>query len=248
MEHYGLLGFPLGHSFSAQYFTEKFEKLKIDADYKNFEFESIDHAFSELEKIEGLRGFNVTIPYKEKIIPFLNSISPEAASIGAVNAVRVEYDRNNKKYFKGYNTDIIGFVKSISPLLNKDIHKYALILGTGGASKAIAKGLEKIGIGITFVSRNSNDKSITYQDLQNDIIAKNKVIVNCTPVGMYPNIYECPQIPYNYLTHEHLLYDLVYNPLETEFLKRGKTIGCLTKNGLEMLHLQAEAAWNIWTK
>jgi shikimate dehydrogenase len=194
-----------------------------------------------------LCGFNVTIPYKESVLPLLNEVSPAANEIGAVNTVKVVCNAHGEKRLIGHNTDIVGFVESIKPLLKPE-HKKALVLGTGGASKAIMKGLQQLGIGGTYVSRKGGDGRLSYEELTAEVMATHTIIINCSPVGTYPNVQESPLIPYELLTEAHLLYDLVYNPSETEFLKKGAAHGATTKNGLEMLHKQALAAWNIWNE
>lgn len=245
MEKYGLIGYPLKHSFSKGYFNEKFESENIDAEYVNFEIPSIKDFKDVIADNPDLKGLNVTIPYKEQVIPYLDGLSADAEKIGAINVIKIEHDNKGKTKLIGYNSDIIGFVESIKPLL-LDSHKKALILGTGGASKAVYHGLLKLGIESTFVSRTPKFKMLTYEELTKEIIDEHTVIVNCTPVGMYPHVDECPQIPYEYLTSKHLLYDLLYNPNTTLFMKKGEEHGATTKNGLEMLLLQAFAAWEIW--
>lgn len=246
MEKYGLIGRPLGHSFSAGFFAEKFTREKIDATYDNYELLDIPHYFMDLVKsMPELRGLNVTIPYKQDVIPYLNELSDEAKAIGAVNVVKINHREDGSVYLKGFNSDVIGFSESIKPLLHP-WHKKALVLGTGGASKAVVYGLKKMGLIPTYVSRHHREDGLTYQDLSPEIINDNLVIINCSPVGMFPHVDESPAIPYNYLTPKHVLYDLVYNPLETKFLHKGAERGCTIKNGLEMLHLQALASWNFW--
>ena len=243
-ELFGLIGYPLGHSFSAKFFADKFERENIDAAYHNFEIEQADRLIDIVKTHPTLKGFNVTIPHKQAVIPFLYDMSEEARAIGAVNVVRVIRQGDDFK-LKGYNSDVIGFCRSLQPLLRPH-HTKALVLGTGGASKAVMYGLRKLGIVPTYVSRTRRDGVLAYEDLTQDIISKHQVIVNCSPVGMFPHIDECPDIPYHFLTSDHLLYDLVYNPLETLFLKKGAAQGATTKNGLEMLHLQALASWDFW--
>ncbi len=245
MEKYGLIGYPLKHSFSKGYFNEKFESEKIDAEYINFEIPTIKDFKNVINDNPDLKGLNVTIPYKEQIIPYLDALSPDAQKIGAINVVKIDCDNKGKVRLTGYNSDIIGFVESIQPLL-LPIHKKALILGTGGASKAVFHGLQKLGIEGKFVSRTAKFGMFTYEELNKEILEEYKIIVNCTPVGMYPKVDECPDIPYQHLTSEHLLYDLLYNPNTTLFMKKGEEQGAVTKNGLEMLLLQAFAAWEIW--
>ena len=278
MTTYGLIGYPLGHSFSRKFFTEKFEKEGIDAQYLNFEIPSIEEFPEIIKNNPELRGLNVTIPYKQQVMQYLDDISEEAKAIGAVNVVRIERpspqpspimgretmrNAGNKPdglpikgdmseglrgSLIGYNSDVIGFVKSIKPLL-KPHHKKALILGTGGASKAIRYGLEeKLGMETLFVSRSAREGMITYEEVTAEVLKEYEVIVNCSPVGMYPHVDECPALPYEAMNENNLLYDLVYNPLETLFMKKGAEQGATVKNGLEMLHLQAIASWKFWEK
>ena len=245
MEKYGLIGYPLKHSFSKGYFNEKFIAENIDAEYINFEIPSIEDFNDVIAQNVNLKGLNVTIPYKEKVIPYLNGLSPDAKEIGAVNVIKFNHDSKGKLQLIGYNSDIIGFTESIQPLL-LPTHKKALILGTGGASKAVFHGLKKLGIESKYVSRTARVGMFTYEELTKEIMEEYTVIVNCTPVGMFPHVDECPEIPYEFLTPEHLLYDLLYNPNTTLFMKKGEEKGAVTKNGLEMLLLQAFAAWEIW--
>lgn len=247
MQKYGLLGYPLGHSFSKTYFNQKFEAEKIDAEYINFEIPSIKEIKDVLKENPNLNGLNVTIPYKEQVIPFLDDLDEDARQIGAVNVIKFSKGRFGRLKLKGYNSDIIGFKQSIEPLLTES-HRKALILGTGGASKAVFHGLKQLGVGSTFVSREPKEFCITYDDITPKMMEQYTVIINTTPAGMFPNINACPNIPYNQLTSDHLLYDLLYNPDETLFMKKGKEKGAVVKNGLEMLLLQAFAAWQIWQK
>lgn len=244
MDKYGLIGYPLGHSFSISYFNEKFANENIDAEYINFEIPSIDDFPEVLASNPELRGLNVTIPYKEKVMSYLDTISPEARAIGAVNVIRVEHKGNETK-LKGYNSDVIGFTRSIEPLLER-FHKKALILGTGGASKAINYGLKSLGLETVFVSRYERPGTIQYNKITPDVIREYNVIVNCTPCGMYPHIDECPLLPYEAMDSRTLLYDLLYNPDQTLFMKKGAEHGATVKNGLEMLLLQAFASWEFW--
>lgn len=245
MELYGLIGWPLGHSFSAEYFNKKFQQEGIDAKYVNFEMPSVpDHLPQLLASHAELRGLNVTIPHKEAVIPLLDEVSEEARRIGAVNVIAVRHDHGGYRT-KGYNSDIIGFSESIRPLL-KPWHERALVLGTGGASKAVIVGLEQLGLVPQYVSRTRRDGILAYEDLTADIMSQHTVIVNCTPLGMSPKTDACPDIPYAEMTSRHLLFDLIYNPAMTLFLKKGAEQGAATKNGLEMLHLQAEAGWRFW--
>ncbi|MBQ0164706.1 MAG: shikimate dehydrogenase [Bacteroidales bacterium] len=242
MKCFGLIGHPLGHSFSARYFAEKFAAEGIDARYDNFDLDDI----GEVATLRRLSGFNVTIPYKQAVIPYLDGMSDEARAIGAVNTVRVE-----NGCFYGYNTDVIGFRESLRDWLSEDNAsvRSALVLGTGGASKAVYYALTQLGIAWQLVSRMPKEGCLTYNDLRKDtsILASTALIVNCTPLGTFPNVDTCPDLPYESLNPAIRLYDLVYNPEETLFLRRGREQGCPVKNGLEMLHRQAEAAWKIWT-
>ena len=245
MKTYGLIGYPLEHSFSQRYFTEKFAKEKINARYLNFPVPSIDDFPELFTHHPYLAGLNVTIPYKQQVMPYLDEIDPVAENIGAVNVIRISW--KNKDYrLKGFNSDLTGFKKSLFPLLTID-HKKALVLGTGGASKAVVEALRQLNISFRYVSRHPGDEgTLSYGQLTPGIISEHKLIINTTPLGMYPETDACPDIPYSSLTPGHLLFDLVYNPEMTLFLKRGKEKGAKIKNGLEMLHLQAEEAWRIW--
>ena len=228
----------------AKYVKEFLENEGINAEYINFEIPTLDSLPEILASNPELKGLNVTIPYKEKVISYLDSISPEARAIGAVNVIRVDH-KGNDTYLKGFNSDVIGFTKSIEPLLER-FHKKALILGTGGASKAINFGLKSLGLETVFVSRFERPGTIQYSQITPDIIQEYNVIVNCTPCGMYPHIDECPQLPYEAMTSKNILYDLLYNPDETLFMKKGAQHGATVKNGLEMLLLQAFASWEFW--
>ena len=245
MDKYDLIGYPLGHSFSISYFNQKFADEGINAKYENFEISSIDQFEEILASNPELLGLNVTIPYKEKVISWLDSISPEAQAIGAVNVIRVTHEGKNIK-LKGYNSDVIGFTKSIEPMLEKKWHQRALVLGTGGASKAVCYGLKSLGLEPVCVSRYERPGTIQYQNITPDIIHEYNVIVNCTPVGMYPHTEECPPLPYEAMDSHTILYDLIYNPDETLFMRKGAQYGAQTKNGLEMLLLQAFASWEFW--
>ena len=246
MDKYGLIGYPLTHSFSINYFNEKFQNEKIDAVYENYEIPTIEELPEILDTNPELRGLNVTIPYKEKVISYLDSLSPEADEIGAVNVIKVEH-KNKKIVLKGYNSDCIGFTRSIEPLL-EPFNKKALILGTGGASKAIDFGLKSLKLETLKVSRSGKDGAIKYSDITPELIKEYNVIVNCTPVGMFPHSDECPDLPYEAMDNHTLLYDLIYNPDETMFMSKGKAQGATVKNGLEMLLLQAFVSWEIWNK
>lgn len=242
---YGLIGFPLTHSFSKNYFNQKFESENINAEYINFEIPDISFFADILIKVNNIKGCNVTIPYKEQVIPYLDELDDAAAEVGAVNVIKFVEDFDEVKLI-GYNSDVIGFSDSIEPLIGTN-DMYALILGTGGASKAVAYALKELGISVTFVSRSKKGNNcITYDDLDASIMKKNTIIVNTTPLGMYPNVENAPNIPYNLLNESHLCYDLIYNPDETKFMKLAKKQRARVKNGLEMLLLQAFASWNIW--
>ncbi len=244
MDKYGLIGYPLVHSFSISFFNEKFQNEGIDATYENFEIPTIEGFPEILDSNPNLRGLNVTIPYKEKVIGYLDSISKEAQEIGAVNVIKVSH-RGSKTLLKGYNSDVIGFTKSIEPMLER-FHRKALILGTGGASKAIEYGLRSLGLETMKVSRSEKPGTLQYSHINAETIKEYNVIVNCTPCGMYPHADECPDLPYEAMDSRTLLYDLIYNPDETLFMKKGKAQGALVKNGLEMLLLQAYASWDFW--
>lgn len=248
MKIYGLIGYPLTHSFSKKYFNEKFEKEGlIQCKYENFPIKSIDELSELIINNKEICGLNVTIPYKEKVIPFLDVIDDNARNIGAVNTIKIT--RNGKKpVMSGFNTDAYGFEESLKPLINNNV-KNALILGTGGASKAVAYVLDKLNIRYFFVTRNPRSNNhFAYSDLNGKIINDCQLIINTSPVGMFPDVNSYPDIPYVYISEKHILYDLIYNPPETLFLQRGKAIGAKTINGLPMLHLQAEKAWEIWNQ
>ena len=247
MTTYGLIGFPLVHSFSRAFFQEKFAQEKLDAQYVNFEITSISEFPEIIRKNADLRGLNVTIPYKEQVIPYLDCLSEEAREIGAVNVIRISH-RDGHTLLKGFNADVIGFVSSIRPLLTTVVCKEALILGTGGASKAVDYGLRSLGFGTHFVSRNPKKGMLGYDNVTPEILQQHAVIVNCTPCGMFPHTAECPPLPYAALGRDNVLFDLIYNPEETEFLARGRAQGARVKNGLEMLHLQALASWDFWNQ
>ena len=242
MKTFGLIGKNISYSFSRTYFTEKFKKENIDAKYYNFDLEEINQFRDVIKEMPDLGGLNVTIPYKQEIITFLDDLAPEAREIGAVNTIQIKGNR-----LIGYNTDYIGFSESIKPLL-KSHHNNALILGTGGASKAIAYALKKLGIEYKFVSRSSGKGKLGYDDLSEEVIKDHNIIINTTPVGTFPDVEEYPEFPVEYLTKNHLVYDLIYNPETTQLLALAKKQGATVKNGLKMLELQAESAWNIWNK
>ncbi len=239
---YGLIGAKLGHSFSKDFFSKKFAKEGISAEYRNFEIDNIEK-FSDIIEY-GVYGLNITIPYKEQVIDFLDKIDPIAEKIGAVNVVKIVRNADNLETI-GYNSDIVGFTESIRPLIENH-HKKALILGTGGASKAVIEGLKLMNIKSQLVSRTKSPNTITYSELSSNLLEEYTIIVNTTPLGMFPNTDSFPDIPYEFLSNKHLCYDLTYNPEETRFLKLSRNNGAKTKNGLEMLILQALESWRIW--
>ena len=244
MERYGLIGYPLTHSFSLGYFNEKFQNEGIDVVYENFEIPQIEMLPEVIASHPDLCGLNVTIPYKEKVISYLDYVSSEARAIGAVNVIKVVH-RGKETILKGYNSDVIGFKQSIEPML-ESFHKKALILGTGGASKAINYCLKSLGLETVFVSRYQRPGTIQYDKLTGEDVREYNVIVNCTPCGMYPHTNECPNLPYEAMDSHNLLYDLIYNPDETLFMHKGAKQGATVVNGLEMLLLQAFASWEFW--
>ncbi|WP_338409866.1 shikimate dehydrogenase [uncultured Flavobacterium sp.] len=241
---YGLVGKNISYSFSKKYFTDKFKTLHFEnCQYENFDIPDINH-FKEIIKVsKGIKGLNVTIPYKEAIIPFLNSLSKNAKKIGSVNTVVI----SKKKKLKGYNTDYYGFKKSLKPMLLSH-HKKALILGSGGASKGVAYALKKLNIEYDFVSRNADEFQISYAEIDTSLFEEYTIIINTTPLGTFPNVDEAPNLNYNLFTNKHIAFDLVYNPEETLFMKQAKANGAQVKNGLDMLVFQAEKSWQIWNK
>lgn len=244
MRKFGLIGRNISYSFSKKFFNTKFQTENIDAVYENFDINHISEFKTIIKSNPDLKGLNVTIPYKEEIIPYLDSIDNTAKTIGAVNTIRL----TQKNELRGYNTDYYGFKQSIKPLLHSH-HKRALILGTGGASKAIVHALKNLDIDFNFVSRTlKNNVTYTYNDLTIDIIKSHPIIINCTPLGTFPNIDQCPDIPYAGINKNHILYDLTYNPIKTKFLTLGEKQQATIKNGQEMLELQAKKAWIIWNK
>ena len=240
MRRFGLIGYPLTHSFSQKYFTEKFAQESIQhCTYENFSLKDIAELSTVLQQ-DDLCGLNVTIPYKKQVLSFLTYVSPVVNKIGACNCIEI-----NDGKLTGHNTDVVGFEKSLVPFL-QSYHTKALVLGTGGASAAVAFVLEKLGIAFQYVSRVASDVSISYDAVDEKMISSHYLIINTTPLGMYPNVGECPAIPYQYLTPQHHVYDLIYNPAETKFLAKGTLQGATTQNGQEMLILQAEESWRIW--
>lgn len=246
MRKFGLIGFPLGHSFSKQYFAKKFINESIpDCSYENYELEKLLLLKDLVSKDHELFGLNVTIPYKTEVFKYLDYYDNEAAEVGAVNVLKIS-DNAGRRIMKGFNTDIFGFTESLSPhLIGRDITS-AIVLGTGGSSKAVSYVLKKLGINIINVSRKRGEKNILYKELSDEMLIENKLIINTTPLGMFPDITDKPDLDYNCLNTSHILYDLIYNPTLTTFLKNGKERGCKIIGGLEMLHLQAEKSWEIW--
>lgn len=243
-KRYGLIGKNIDYSFSRTYFADKFDKKKDNrSTYVNFDIQQISEFPELLSTHDDIRGLNVTIPYKQSIIPYLDSLSKKAKKIGAVNTIQI----TKKGKLKGYNTDWYGFYHSLKPLL-KYSHKRALILGTGGASRAIEYALNKLGIKYQFVSRTASEDSLTYQDLNQEILSNHTVLINTTPVGTFPNVDQHPEVPMEYITSKHIVYDLIYNPEETTLMKLAKEKGATVKNGYEMLVLQAEKAYKIWNR
>ena len=243
-KRFGLLGRNINYSFSKGYFTDKFNNENFEGcTYENFDIQEIDAFIEIIKNTPDLKGLNVTIPYKEAIIPFLDKLSKKAALIGAVNTIKI----TKKGKLKGYNTDYYGFKKSLEPLL-KSHHKKALILGTGGASKGVAFALDELNIPYTFVSREATENAIDYNRINATTFDNYQIIINSTPVGTSPNTEAFPLIPYEYFTKNHIAFDLIYNPAETQFLKKAKELGAQIKNGLDMLIFQAEKAWDIWNK
>lgn len=240
---YGIIGKSLNHSFSPKYFNDFFEQKQIAEEYLAFTLEKVEDFTDLILTNTDLKGLNVTIPYKETIIPFLNELDVDANAIGAVNCIKIKDGK-----LKGFNTDFLGFTETLKPLLKIQTHTKALILGTGGASKAIAYALKSLNISSQFISRNRKETCLTYSDLSNEVLIKHTLIINTTPLGTFPKIDVCPEIPYEHLTKNHLLYDLIYNPEQTLFLKKGSQHGAAIKNGYEMLIAQARASWEIWKK
>ncbi len=243
MRLFGLLGYPLTHSFSQKYFNEKFQKLGIvNVSYENFSIPTIEELTIILDRKKELEGFNITIPYKKAVLDFLDELSEPVKKIGACNCVKIIDGK-----LLGFNTDTVGFQKSLQPFL-KPQHKKALILGTGGASAAVEYVFQQLDISYQFVSRNASSSAISYQDLNREIMESHQLIINTTPLGMYPNLKDFPEIPYEFISDTHHLFDLIYNPTETKFLSIGKQKGATIQNGYEMLILQAEESWRIWNE
>jgi len=256
MRRFGIIGYPLAHSFSRRYFSEFFIREGIDACYDNFELNSLEYFSRVLDSHPDLVGLNVTIPFKQAIIPYLNALSPEAEVIGAVNVIHIQKNAAVERVLTGYNTDVIGFVQSIRPMIDRLIQRLqeegckeplkALVFGTGGASKAICYGLRQLGVEPQPVSRTYHPDTLTYDQLTAEHYQAHRIWVNATPLGMSPHTETCPPIDYQQIGHGFLLFDAVYNPEKTCFLMKGEEAGALIKNGLDMLYGQAEAAWKIW--
>lgn len=237
---YGLIGKNINYSFSKKYFNDKFLKENItNCSYENYDLQSVKD-FKKIIKDNAIKGFNVTIPYKEDIMEFINKIDPIAKKIGAINTIKI----HNKNIIEGYNTDYIGFVISLKNLISNQ--KKALVLGTGGASKAIIFGLSSIGIESTIVSRNKREGVISYSELNKKVIEENTIIINCTPLGTFPETQKCPKIPFEFLSSNHICYDLIYNPEKTKFLLESEKMGATIINGKKMLENQANESWKIW--
>lgn len=246
MKEYGLIGFPLGHSYSADFFNAKFKTEQIDAAYNLFPLKSLSELKDLLSLHPNLMGLNVTSPYKIDVMRYLDEIDEEAELTGAVNTIKIERRRFHRTHLIGYNTDVIGFSDSLE-LIRKPWHTRALVLGSGGAALAVMRALKKMGIAHDQVSRHPEDHNVySYSDLTNDLISNSKLIINATPVGMYPHIDQAPSIPYEAIGSEHLCYDLIYNPEETVFMHRARMQGAMVQNGLEMLLIQALCSWRIW--
>jgi shikimate dehydrogenase len=244
-KQYGIIGNPLCHSLSPKFFNERFAQKNIASEYLKFEISSIEEFPNIIKENPMLVGLNVTIPYKQAVIPYLDELDEHAKAMGAVNVVKVETREDGSKFLKGYNTDWYGFTASIKPIL-KENHKKALILGTGGASKAIAYSLDLLGISYKFVSRKASEGNFTYGDLTDEIIKEHTVLINTSPVGTFPNVKECPNIPYHCITREHVVYDLIYNPIETLYLRQAETCGATIQNGWPMFVNQALKSYEIW--
>lgn len=239
---YGIIGYPLAHSFSPAYFKQKFADLRVDATYETFPLEHISSFPELLSTYPDIRGLSVTIPHKETVIPYLDALDDTAKSVGAVNCISIKDGVKT-----GYNTDVIGFERSLVPLLQPQ-HTHALILGTGGAAKAVAYVLKKLGIDYEIVSRTKGDDKLSYEEVTLNVIKTHPLIINASPAGMQPDIDTFPPLPYEAIDSKHLLYDLVYKPGKTKFLSLGEEQNAVIKNGLEMLYLQADAAWEIWNR
>jgi shikimate dehydrogenase len=249
MTIYGLIGFPLGHSFSLPYFTEKFKREGVDAEYRNYPLEDIREFEELIGREKGLAGLNVTIPYKQEVIPYLDALNRTAREIGAVNTIRI-CRKDTHMGLVGHNTDVEGFRRSLEEHLGPQ-HKKALVLGTGGSSKAVVYVLAALGIRYRLVSRNKEGKPagvLSYYELDDSLVKSHALIINTTPLGMHPEVDRCPDLPYGAITKKHLMFDLVYNPAKTLFLSKGEEQGAAIVNGYDMLVYQAEASWEIWNR
>lgn len=245
MDQYGLTGSKLSHSFSASWFSEKFKREGIDAAYSNYELHSVNQLRNLVNDVSNLKGLNVTIPFKIDVIPLLNELHSSATESGAVNTIKI-YRSSSEIIMKGFNTDSLAFEQTLKPLL-KPHHRSAMILGTGGAAMAVKAALNRLHIDSLMISRSADEKQIAYKDITDKWMLQHQLIVNCTPVGMFPDMNVMPLVPMQYMTSSHLVYDLIYNPGETLLLKRAAEKGATVKNGLDMLHLQAELSWEIWS-
>ncbi len=248
MKIFGIVGKKLGHSFSPGHFSKKFRDLKIDAEYRLFEMDDIEELPDLINENEGLKGLNITIPYKRSVYQFMDEVDKIAKLTGSINTIKVKR-KKGVPYLTGYNTDVYGFEQTVKGLLKNKVDTRALILGTGGSAHSVAYVLRKLGIFYSFVSRNpSKVEHICYEWFNEQLLNDHKVIINTTPLGMYPDVDSFPDIPYEFLGKDHLLYDLVYNPEETQFLKKGRAQGADTINGLDLLGIQADLAWKLWNK
>ena len=244
---YGLIGYPLVHSFSMDFFNQKFLAEDIDAQYINFEIEDLGLLWEIIAEYPNLNGLNVTAPYKEAILPYLDAIDDDARDVGAVNVVRFMHDGGKFVGLKGYNSDVDGFDKTLEDVLTPQ-RDHAMVLGTGGASKAVTAALHRHGVEVQLVSRRKSEHTVVYEEITRAMVARHTLIVNATPLGKYPDDDQCPDFPYRFLTKDHLCYDLIYNPEETLFMKNAARYGAATKNGIEMLLLQAFDSYEIWTR
>ena len=246
MKRYGLIGFPLEHSFSPEYFRKKFQNENLQATYELFPIRNIQEFPKLIESHPDLSGLNVTIPHKQSIIPYLDHISDEAKAIGAVNTLKIEH--KTRPDITGYNTDVVGLQETIGELIASKPNIHALILGTGGASVSVQFVLKKLGIPFRLVSRKANQKNLTYQQVDRETILHHRLIINTTPLGMHPHVEDYPILPYEWITADHIFYDLIYNPQKTHFLQKAEEKGAVIMNGLKMLEVQAEASWRIWNE
>lgn len=248
MRIYGIVGKPLAHSFSPGHFSQKFRKLKIDADYRLFELDNIEELPDLIERTTDLCGLSITIPYKRSVYRYMDEVDKIVQTTGSINTIKIER-QNGKPYLSGFNTDVIGFEKTVEKLFSKKGNTRALILGTGGSAHSVAYVLRRLGIFYSYVSRvPAKVEHLCYDWLSEEMLSDHKIIINTTPVGMYPEMNACPGIPFDYIKNDHILYDLIYNPQETEFLRRGRERGATTMNGLPMLGIQADQAWKIWNR